>query len=407
MAGLCVIIAPVYLVFCDFLSMNVFEPLFWMGCTYLLLRIINTENSRLWLWFGILAGLGIENKHSTVFFGAAVIIGLLLTEQRKQFLKPWIWIGLLLAFLIALPNLLWQIRHHFPTYELLRNISHSDKNVVLGPLGYLSQQIQLLHPLAFLVWGAGLGYFFFHPKGSRYRALGWAYLALFAMFVVMKGKNYYLAPMYGYLPAGGAVLWEQSISRAKSPALRRTAQAAALSLLAVSGVALAPLSLPVFSPQHLIRYEQKIRFQPPRSETHHIGALPQYFGDQFGWEEMTSTIAKIYQSLPPEERRKTGIFANNYGEASALNFFGPRHGLPVAISAHQNYFFWGPQGYTGEELIVLQDSRRTLEEKCNSVEEVAVLYHPYAMAEENGPVYICRGLKWDLRTAWPMLKKWH
>ena len=407
LAGLCVLIAPIYLVFCDFLSMNVFEPLFWMGCIYLLLRIIKTHNSRLWLWFGVLAGLGIENKHSAVFFGAAVMIGLLLTKERKHFLNPWLWAGLLLAFLIALPNLLWQIQHRFPTYELLQNIKQSDKNRVLGPVAYLFQQILLLNPLAFVVWGAGLGYFFFHPKGSRYRVVGIAYLALFAIFVLMKGKNYYLAPIYAYLIAGGAVLWEEWMGRLGSLPLRRTAQAAAFSLLAVSGVVFAPLFLPVCSPQHLIQYEHTIHFEPPKSETHHIGALPQYFGDQFGWEEMTATVARIYRSLPPEERKKTGIFANNYGEASALNFFGPRYGLPPAISGHQNYFFWGPQGFTGEELIVLQDSRHSLEEKCNSVEEAAVLYHPFAMAEENGPVYICRGLKWNLQAIWPKLKKWH
>src|ERR1700757_2552320 len=124
----------------NFFSMNAFEPLFWMGSVYLLVRIINGGSPTLWLWLGVLLGLGLENKHSTAFFAAGILIGLLLTPERRQFAQKYIWLGGAIAVAIALPNILWQAQHHWPTYELLSNIAHSDKNVALSPAQFITQQ---------------------------------------------------------------------------------------------------------------------------------------------------------------------------------------------------------------------------------------------------------------------------
>src|SRR5204863_5421181 len=121
LAGFCALSASAYLITDSLLSMNAFEPIYWMGCVLVLLRIARTGNSRLWLWFGLFAGLGLENKHSALFFGLAIVIALLLSPLRREFLKPWIWLGGLIALLIFLPNILWQVQHNFPTLELLRN----------------------------------------------------------------------------------------------------------------------------------------------------------------------------------------------------------------------------------------------------------------------------------------------
>src|SRR5947209_11126929 len=139
-AGLAVLLAPGILMMDSLLTMNAFEPLFWMGCVLVVARILRTGESRLWLWFGVLAGLGLENKHSTVFFGFAVVAGLLLTRHRREFLKPWIWIAGALALALFLPNLIWQVRHHFPTLEDLQNVRREGKNVALGPAAFTLQQ---------------------------------------------------------------------------------------------------------------------------------------------------------------------------------------------------------------------------------------------------------------------------
>jgi 4-amino-4-deoxy-L-arabinose transferase-like glycosyltransferase len=147
----------------NFFSMNAFEPLFWMGAVYLLVRIINGGSPTLWLWIGVLLGLGIENKHSTVFFGVGIFIALLLTSERRHFAQKWIWLGGLLAFAIALPNILWQTRNHWPTYELLNNIAHSNKNVALSPVEFIAQQVNFMNPATLPLWLGGLVWLF----GSR------------------------------------------------------------------------------------------------------------------------------------------------------------------------------------------------------------------------------------------------
>jgi 4-amino-4-deoxy-L-arabinose transferase-like glycosyltransferase len=147
LAGLCVFAAPVYLALDSLMTMNAFEPLFWMGCAYVLIRIVRTGNARLWVWFGVLAGLGLENKHSTLLFGFAVAVALLLSPQRRALLEPWLWVAGGIALLIFLPNVLWQVRHGFPTLDMLKNVSRTGKNVELGPLPFVGQQIltQLQH----------------------------------------------------------------------------------------------------------------------------------------------------------------------------------------------------------------------------------------------------------------------
>src|SRR5215510_439525 len=130
----------------NFFSMNAFEPLFWMGAVYLLVRIINGGSPTLWLWFGMVLGLGLENKHSTVFFGFGIFLALLITPERRHFAEKWIWFGALLAFAIVLPNVVWEARYHWPTYELLNNIAHSNKNVALSPAEFIVQQVVFMNP---------------------------------------------------------------------------------------------------------------------------------------------------------------------------------------------------------------------------------------------------------------------
>ncbi len=405
MAGLCVLLAPVYLGTDSILSMNALEPVLWMSAAWVLIRILRTGNPRLWLWFGVLTGLGLETKHSTVFFGMAIVAGLLLTRHWRQFATPWPWIGGAVAFALFLPNIIWQVRHHFPTLELLENIKNSDKNVVLGPVQYFVQQWILLHPVVSLVWLIGLGWLLV-GGGTKYRPLGYSYLVLLSTFVALKGKNYYLAPIYPMLLAAGAVVIENRLDRVRTPHRRMWAQAAVVAMIIVAAVPIAPIALPLLPPEKFVAYSQAMHVSPPKTETHHQGQLPQLFGDQFGWEELVREVARIYHDLPPDEQARAAIFANNYGEAGAINQFGPRYGLPRAISAHQNYYFWGPQGATGEVMIVLQDDRETLERICASVEEAGYHYHPWGMGEENGPIFVCRGLKPPLPEMWPRLKKW-
>jgi len=404
LAGVAVLVAPAFLGGDVILSMNAFEPLFWMGAIAVLIAFIKTGNSRLWPWFGVLAGLGLENKHSTLFFGFAVLAGVLLTPLRRELRKPWVWLGGLIAVVILLPNILWQVRHHYPTLEDLGNVRRSGKNVVLGPVAFVWAQIFTLHPILFPVWMAGLLSLL---RDRKTRILGFIFVVFFMAMYAARAKDYYLFPMYPMLLAGGAVAIERWFATWPVLDRRFALKAVLVAVIVMLAVPIDLLVVPALSPARYIAYAQALHLAPPKTEVAHEGPLPQLFGDQFGWEELVKQVADIYWSLPPEERARTGIFANNYGEAGALHFFGPRYRLPWAISAHQNHFFWGPPDFKGDNLIVLQWSSKRVERLCRSGETLAEHYHPYGMEEENGPIYLCRGLKQPLAEIWTRLKLWN
>jgi hypothetical protein len=406
LAGLCTIAAPIYLAMHGILTMNAFEPLFWMGCVYILIRIVRSGDGRLWIGFGLIAGLGIQNKHSTLLFGFALAFALLLSPQRREWLKPWIWLGGLAAFLVFLPNLVWQLQHGFPTLEDLGNVQSTGKNVILNPLEFLSQQVFLLHPLLLPFWVAGLGAFL-AGNLRRMRVLGTTYLILLLTMMLLKAKNYYLAPVYPMLFAAGAVAIEDWLAGLEFSRNRIWPKVAIVSYIGIMAAIAVPAATPVLSPENLLAYQRFLGISPPKTEVRHEGPLPQNFGDQFGWEQLAKEVADIYGSLPPGERRNTAIFASNYGEAGAINHLGPAYGLPNAICAHQTYYFWGPPDFDGDTFIWLQWEREWLEPLFESVEEVGTHFHPWGMAEENRPIFLCRGLRQPLTELWPRLKVWN
>ena len=302
---LCVLVGG-YLAIDSFFSMNAFEPVFWMGAAYFIIRAIKRDEPRYWLLFGVLAGLGLENKHSTLFFGFGIFVGLLTTPASRFFASKWFWMGGALALALFLPNITWEYRHDWATLELLHNVQESGKNVVLSPIEFVAQQILILHPLTLPVWLAGLWYFLFDKTGKRYRLLGIAYLVLLVTMIILKGKNYYLLPIYPMVFAGCAVWWEKLLQDKRHVNLLKVAYPA---LLCVTGAIFAPMAVPVLPVETYLRYQHALGFEPPKTEVGHLGPLQQHFGDRFGWPEMVETVAKIYNRLPPDERGRTAIYA--------------------------------------------------------------------------------------------------
>ncbi len=386
-----VLFAPIYLGIDSILSMNVFEHLLWLGCILVIVEIANGASEKWWLLFGVLAGLGLENKHSMLFLGFAVAVALILTPMRRSLAKPWIYLGGAIAILIFLPNLLWQIQHDYPTLELLRNVKESGKNVVLAPIPFVIQQAMMLDPFSAPLWIIGLVTLF---ANARYRVLAWIYVVVLVTFIALEAKDYYVAPIYPMLFAAGAVRCST----------RRWRFVPAFALVIIGGLIAAPLALPILSPERYLAYQRALDVKPTKTEVSHTSEMPQLFSDQFGWEEMVREVARYYNSLPPELRKKTAIYASNYGEAGAIDFYGPKYGLPPAICGHQNYYLWGPREYTGESVIVIDDDASP--EMWQSLAIVGKRDHPYAMPEENAPIFHGRGLKGDLRELWPATKNW-
>jgi Dolichyl-phosphate-mannose-protein mannosyltransferase len=402
LAALCVLVAPGFLALDHFLTMNSFEPLFWMGCAWLGIRMIRTANTKLWLWFGLLAGVGLENKHSMAMFGFGVVVGLLLTEQRRILRTKWLWIGGAVAFLLFLPNLLWNIQNGFPFLELQENIRQAGRNVALSPARFLSEEALTMLPLTVPVWLGGLWFFFARREGKPFRFLGWAFVVTAVTIMALDPRVYYLFPAFPILFAAGGVLWEQRLANPRLGWLKPAYGA----LMVLTGALLAPTLIPLLPPETYIRYAAATHLQQPRIENYDLGPLPQLFADQFGWPEIAATAAGVYNSLPPRIRARTAIFGENYGEAGAIDLFGPRYGLPPAISGHQNYYLWGPRGYTGESMIVM-GRNDALTSQCNSVRKMAHVSQPYAMPRENLDIFYCEGLRQPLIQLWPRLKNWN
>jgi hypothetical protein len=402
LAALCALAAPGFLALDSLFTMNAFEPLFWMGCAWLVIRIVRTGDTRLWLWFGLLAGIGLENKHSILMFGFGIIVGLLLTPERRFLRTRWLWIAGLAAFLIFLPNLLWNIQNRFPFLEIQANIRRSGRNVDLTPLRFLGQEVLAMLPVSAPVWLAGLWFFFFRREGKPFRALGWAWLTSAALILALNPRIYYLFPAFPLLFAGGSVLWERWLA---GPRVQWIKPAYVVSIVLMAAV-LAPTMVPLLPVDTYIRYSIATHLAPPRLETHKLGPLPQLFADQFGWEEMVATVARVYNNLPADVRPRTAIFAQNYGQAGAVDLLGPKYGLPKAICGHQNYYLWGPRDYTGESVIVMAGEQMDLEKRFQEVRKLARVEHPYAMPYNHIDVFYCRGLRLPLKEYWPKVKSW-
>jgi len=383
------------------LAMNAFEPLFWTGCAFVILRMIRTARPKLWLWFGLIAGFGVENKYSMAAFALCLLAAMLLTSARKFLFSPWILAGGGVALLIFLPNLIWNIQHHWPFVELMHNIRESGRDIVLSPVAFLGQQILIMGLTGFPVWITGLVWYLFAKEARAYRVFGWAFLFTVGFFLMMHGKNYYSAPIYPLIFAAAGVAVERFTGRVavRRANLARTFLKPVAFGLPLAGVALLlPVTLPILPVATYLRYQSHLPFAVPRSEHYHMGSpLPQHYSDEFGWIEMVEAAARAQQA-------QTAIFGNNYGQAAAIDFFGPLYGLPRAISGHQSYFLWGPRNYTGESIIVLGGDYESTRSHFASCEVVPTEENPYAL--ERKPVLLCFGLKENLQTLWPELKNW-
>jgi hypothetical protein len=369
----------------------------WPLLALFLIRLVKGGDPRNWLGAGAAFGIAIESKYSVLFFAAALGAGLLLSPQRRIFATPWFAAGAALGAAIALPNLAWQAVHGFPMLELLRN-GQMGKNVMLSPIQFLLQQVLLLDPLLTIVPLVGLVWLLLAP---RWRWLGYAYIVLMAMMIVSHGKNYYPADAYPYLIAAGAIPFERWTAR-----YAIVARPAAIALAIIAGAWLVPATVPVLSERAYISYitavKTALHVGDVAQEHRKQNALGQDYADMHGWPELAATVARVYRSLPPAERRIAVIKTPNYGEAAAIDFFGAQYGLPPAISGHNQYYLWGTHGYTGDVLIDVHGDCGAAAHFFRHSTRAAVVSNPYAMPDENGiPIMVCTGIKEPLARIWP------
>jgi 4-amino-4-deoxy-L-arabinose transferase-like glycosyltransferase len=412
LAALAVLLSLGYLAFFHWLTMNAFEPPIWTACAYVVVRITQTGNQKLWLWFGLLAGIGLENKYGMLFFGFGVFVGLLLTRERKAFAKPWVWLGGGIAMLVWLPNLIWNFAHHWPFLELMHNVRQSGRDVGMDPTRFLIDETLFMNPATAPLWMAGLVWLLFgketRPDGperrGHYRILGWTFLTMMVTFIVLNGKAYYIWPGFTMLFAAGGVAIDRWLGRLPGGSARPAFGA----LLVLGGGLFVPFTFPVLSPEGFIAYVKAMHVPIPQVEHQPLGPLGQQgYADMFGWKEMAEETARAYYALPADVRAKTAIAAGNYGDAGAIDFFGPALGLPAAISAHQSYWLWGPRDYTGESMLLLNSPLTQVAKICDQWKVVGRVEHPLSRLDEHFDIYWCQQHRWTLQQIWPQTKHWN
>jgi len=401
MAALAAAAAPMYLGLTGFYSMNALDLLVWTLAALLLTHLAAGGSPRLWIALGVVLGLGLQNKISVLWLGGGIALGLLLTSERRWLRTRWPYAAAAVSAVLASPYLLWQVAHGWPTWEFMQN-AQEIKMVAIRPVEFLSEQILVMNPALAPLWVGGLVYLLVAPNARRFRLLGVLYLAVMLLLLANgRSRASYLAAAYPALLAAGSC-WIEGLAGA----IARVARPVYAAVVLASGVMLAPLALPILPVEQYARYAARLGIEPSTDEHQELATLPQQFADMHGWPEMVATIAGVYHSLPPAEQARAAIFAQNYGEAAAIDFFGRAHGLPHAISGHNSYWLWGPGDWDGSVAVVLGGDEEDNREVCGELIEAARIDCGHCMPYENDqPVWICRGLKLPPGEIWPRLKE--
>jgi 4-amino-4-deoxy-L-arabinose transferase-like glycosyltransferase len=361
-----------------------FDYLSWVLVAYFAVRLLASGNPRWWMAIGAAIGFGMMSKYSMPFFVAGLAAGVFLTDARRYLRTKWMWYGAGIALLIFLPNLIWQVRHDFVSIDFLRHI-HARAVSIGRTQNFLPQQLEMTL-FAIPLWVAGLYFYFRSRDGRKFRVLGWMYVVPLLLFMIAKGRGYYLAGAYPMLYAAGSVWgerWLASLSFRLAKAVRVVAWAA----LAANIVVIGALFLPI-APVNSRWFKAALKVNGD-------------FAEELGWPELVETVAKVRDSLPPQERQFTGILAANYGEAGAVNLWGPRYGLPRAISGINSFWQRGYGDPPPQTLIVLGLSREFVDRTFVSCEVVAHTWNRYGVMNEetrnHSDIFVCRGL----RRPWP------
>jgi hypothetical protein len=402
LAALCVIASPLFMRSANLFQPVVLDQLCWTLALLALARLLGRAGPGSWLLRGVALGLGLLVKFSIGVIGLAIAVAILLSRLRRALRTPWPWAALAIALAIGSPSLVGQVRLGFPVLGQMADLGATQLERVT-PLDFLTGQ---------LLWGpstvlalAGLAGLLAARRLEEFRALGIAAAAAFMLLLALHGKAYYIGPVYPALFAAGAVQVE---AMGETPAAEFV-NWGAVTVLVAYGIVISPLGLPYLWPLRMSVYVETLGATAAlRTNTGEMGELPQDYADMLGWKEQVAAVARVYHGLPAEHRADVVILAANYGEAGALELYGPRYKLPPPVSPAGSFWFFGPGPRPGKVLLTIGVDPADLAGRFESVRLVGRTGHRWAVAEErNVPIVLATGPQRTLQEVWPSLAGRH
>ncbi|MGH7706016.1 MAG: glycosyltransferase family 39 protein [Candidatus Dormibacteria bacterium] len=377
-------------------SMDSLDELWWTLIAYLLVRLVQRDRTQLWLWIGGVAAVGFLTKVTILYFLAALLLGLLASPARARLRSKWACLAIGLGLVGLCPYLIWEFQTGWPTLAYWHNyvgtlVGHS-------PLDFALQQAYVMNPITLPLWSGGLVWLLRGRGGPELRSLGITFLVLFAWFSLGPSKSYYLAPAYPFLFAAGAVWLAPHLSRPG----RFWPTPSYLAALAVSGILLAPIGMPILPPSTYAAWYGFLGTDAGAQMEHHRGgALPQWLADRFGWTALAKQVSTALDQLPGSERRVACVFTANYGEAAALDDLSTRAHFPPAISGNNSYYFWGPGNCSGQVVVTVGLTPAQVSSSYRSVLKIGHTSCQFCMPAEDGlPILLARDPRRSLRSTW-------
>jgi 4-amino-4-deoxy-L-arabinose transferase-like glycosyltransferase len=363
-----------------------FDYFCWVLLAFTVIRLLKSENPRWWLAIGAAIGLGMMTKYTIAFSVVGLIVGVLATRNRSYLRNPWLWCGALLALVIWLPNLIWQIQNHWISLYFLASIHTRDVQSGEASAYLIDQILFNLNPVMLLLVIAGLYTFLFAKAGQRYRMLGWMYVVPFVLLLLAQGNGYYIASAYPMLAAGGAAWWEGRLARMISQRGARAWRWATWSVMIAFAALFIATELPV-APLGSAWWDVVSKSNPQLKS-------------EVGWPELVQEVAKAYNSLPADEKSSAAILALSSGEVGSIDLYGPAYGLPRVISGFNSYWQYGYGNPPPQTLIVVGFDTSFLAnfQDCTFIAPITM---PFNIQNEetidHRSIYVCH----NLRQPWP------
>lgn len=363
----------------------IFELFFWLLILFFVLKLINRQDPKYWLWLGVSFGLAFLNKYSVLVLGGSTVLAILISKHRKLLFSKYVLYAFLLFLLIISPNVIWQISHNLPVVTHMSELYRTQLVHVSAGSFFLDQL--LMNSSVVLIWMPGLIGVLFFRQEKKYRLFGYIMLLVVLLFLISKGKSYYTLGVYPVMFAFGGYIFEKYF---------RKQLALIVSICFIQTIIILPFGLPILKQESMKKYSaffsEYITNAPMRNEDNGYYPIPQDYMDMTGWDELARLVSQAYDRLTREQSKRCTIYANNYGQAGAIDFYGKKYNLPGAVSLNDSYVFWAPDSLTSDIFIVSDHSLGDIPNLFESYQQVGEIDND--CFRENGlKVYLCQNPK--------------